>query len=381
VNQFLLQDNSTSSATHEEIQFTIEDAQTLVSSIIVTYLSYGIFGTELVVRLPALNVGSAPSHIINSTTGISKTVQAMALALLKSRKQPNFDASMTLARNFKRQTPSNLHEFNFQHYAKTYVFEHLTELPVISCAIPDDLFRLYKRNTIYVKTYQEVIGLAWLVLQPPGNSNITDLLDQIGLEESPYPWPATATVFGNLFRWAIGTGRVHAVQYLLDIYRPIFLDYNSAAQIWGSAHSRGLGGFCKSHWGDEVPSRTEISSHFLGLAPLAYAIKMSQYRVIDLLISDEIIDINESMDLDLWSKPIDIAMEQENTRALKLLLSAELRERLELTLYEAQVLMSQAKELEDGCVAPLLQDYIEARFSEPQLVVGSQTVEERHDIY
>ncbi|KAH6860628.1 hypothetical protein BKA58DRAFT_414063 [Alternaria rosae] len=145
VNQFLLQDSLT---TKDIVQGTIEDAQLLMSSIIITYLGYGVFGTELVVRLPVFNVGLTPAHIMNYTTGASKSVRAMALKLLGSRKQANFDASNTFAQNFKLPRAPNRDDFAFQHYAKLYALQHLSELPAVSCAFAENLLRMLKSGAI-----------------------------------------------------------------------------------------------------------------------------------------------------------------------------------------------------------------------------------------
>ena len=77
------------------VHFNIREAATLLSSITVTYLGYGLFGTELSSPLPTMQLGSAPSHIISSTLTTSKSVQGVALKFLKSMKQSQFDAAKT----------------------------------------------------------------------------------------------------------------------------------------------------------------------------------------------------------------------------------------------------------------------------------------------
>src|ERR1700733_3582501 len=94
VRQFLLSrfKNST------DITFTIGSANRKMADIIITYLSYGIFETQLsTVVVPQIMTGSAPSRIIRSTIDSSSNVRSLALKLLKSRKQPNYDISKVLA--------------------------------------------------------------------------------------------------------------------------------------------------------------------------------------------------------------------------------------------------------------------------------------------
>jgi ankyrin repeat domain-containing protein 50 len=80
------------------ITFTVETAQRTMADIVVTYLGYGVFETELSrTKVPQVMIQSAPSSVINATMGSSSTISSLAMKLLKSRKQPDFDICKTLA--------------------------------------------------------------------------------------------------------------------------------------------------------------------------------------------------------------------------------------------------------------------------------------------
>jgi ankyrin repeat protein len=122
VKQFLL----TRSSDLRKIAFTAEKAQRAMADIIVTYLSYGIFRTELSkTRVPPVVIESAPSHVVRTAIGSSNTVQAFALKLLKSRKQPSFDISKTLAEARKPFWSKTVEEFRFYSYARVHWLRHI----------------------------------------------------------------------------------------------------------------------------------------------------------------------------------------------------------------------------------------------------------------
>ena len=106
--------------------FTSAEAQRRMADIIVTYLNYGVFGTEIsTTRVSPVIIHSAPSSVIRATLESSRTANSFALKLLKSRKQPSFDISKTLAaaRNNVHSPPEE--KFYFYSYAKTFWFHHV----------------------------------------------------------------------------------------------------------------------------------------------------------------------------------------------------------------------------------------------------------------
>ncbi|RII08318.1 hypothetical protein CUC08_Gglean007727 [Alternaria sp. MG1] len=356
VNQFLLRNDSTPPDNLQQDKFSLRDAQALMSSIIVTYLSYGIFGTEIAIRSPPLNVGSVPSQIIRSTTHTGKSVQSIALKLLRSSKRTEFDASKTLAEKSKEQIPSNLGDFQFQHYAKKYALLHLTELPVISCAIPEGLVTMFKHGIIRIRKYDEVIGLLWLMLQYPVTLDVVDLIrNQYTKDTLEGAQSSLDNIFPRMFYRAIEIGSINAVEHLLDTYRG--LDCHSPPE--NPFTSTFI--FCTLYlgWRPMLNSYTD----FFGPAPLSYAIIQSQDLVFEVLLNDGLITQHKITDttehyasLDLWDKPIGVAMKLKRIRVLKLLLSSQ-HSTLRLTLsdHEIELLSECAQKLPDSSVADSLE--------------------------
>jgi ankyrin repeat protein len=108
------------------MSFSLEDAQRTLSDTVVTYLNYGVFGTELSrARVHPIIAQSAPSKIVQATTESSTITRHIAMKLLRSRRQPAFDMSKTVAeaRSFLKPKPEN--PFRFYTYARAYWEDHV----------------------------------------------------------------------------------------------------------------------------------------------------------------------------------------------------------------------------------------------------------------
>ncbi|KAL9095283.1 MAG: hypothetical protein Q9165_002539 [Trypethelium subeluteriae] len=138
VKQYILSGSTTST----DIPFTIEAAERNMADIILTYLSYGVFETQLSTTVvPQIETGSAPSTIIRSTLHSSNSIRSLALKLLKSRAMPQRDVGRTLAETSKLLGPRSVDDFHFLPYAKLYKFQHIfrnSEPP------PTDFERFFK---------------------------------------------------------------------------------------------------------------------------------------------------------------------------------------------------------------------------------------------
>ncbi|PVI08160.1 hypothetical protein DM02DRAFT_579308 [Periconia macrospinosa] len=122
VKQFLLNES------HDlnKMAITGEKAQRAMADIVVTYLSYGVFGTELsTTRVPPVRIQSAPSNVVRAVVGSSGTSQNLALKLLRSRKRPDFDISKTLAEARRPFQSNTVQEFCFYSYAKAHWPHHI----------------------------------------------------------------------------------------------------------------------------------------------------------------------------------------------------------------------------------------------------------------
>jgi ankyrin repeat protein len=105
--------------------FTIESANRTMRDIIITYLNYGIFETQLsTMVVPQFVAGAAPSTVIRSTLETSSRVQKIALRLLKSRDQSSLNIGKVLANESKRFNARSTSQYHFFFYAKSYWLQH-----------------------------------------------------------------------------------------------------------------------------------------------------------------------------------------------------------------------------------------------------------------
>ncbi|KAI4673457.1 uncharacterized protein J4E84_011040 [Alternaria hordeiaustralica] len=230
VNQYLIQKDR--EGHNGGVCLDPEEARTFTASIMVTYLGYGLFGTELSSPLPAMQLGSAPSHIISSTLDNSKSVQSVALRFLRSMKESQFDATKVLAENLTLQSKVSAHRFPFQYLAKQSILMYLYLLPMLLCSTSENFFRVLKQGTVRLKTPAGIVGITWVALQPPGNTDITDLLNNLSLEGD---WSGKLAIdmyrlLPNVLLRAIHLGHEESIKYLLNMYRPLFQDYPAAVE-------------------------------------------------------------------------------------------------------------------------------------------------------
>lgn len=106
--------------------FSIDDAQRTLADIVVTYLAYGVFETQLsrVNNRPTIPQ-SAPFSFMQSAMGSSAIARRVAMRILANRKQPTFDLSKTIAevRGSSNCQPEDA--FKFYSYAKTHWQRHV----------------------------------------------------------------------------------------------------------------------------------------------------------------------------------------------------------------------------------------------------------------
>jgi ankyrin repeat protein len=143
VKQFLLTGFNASTS----IGFTIAEAHKTMTDIIITYLNYGIFETQLsTIIVPQIMTGSAPSRIIRSTLDSSGSVRSLALKLLKSKRVPSYDIGQTLAEASKLFNSCSVDEFHFYSYAKSYWQQHIFCALELEPVINNLLLRLLRNG-------------------------------------------------------------------------------------------------------------------------------------------------------------------------------------------------------------------------------------------
>ncbi|KAF1813213.1 hypothetical protein P152DRAFT_506869 [Eremomyces bilateralis CBS 781.70] len=129
-------------------EFIIDLAHKNVADTIVTYLNYGVFGTQLSTAVaPRMKMGSAPSEIVREAIG-SSMGRTIALKLLKSRKMPNFDMGKTTMDTNSRCYTRSLDHFYFYDYAKSFCMQHIICAPKQERSLIKLLLRLLSKNII-----------------------------------------------------------------------------------------------------------------------------------------------------------------------------------------------------------------------------------------
>ncbi|KFX88299.1 hypothetical protein V490_07728 [Pseudogymnoascus sp. VKM F-3557] len=147
VKQFLLSGFKDSAS----IPITIDSANRTMANIIVTYLNYGVFTTQLATTVVP-QMMTAPSQIIRSTPALSGSVQKLALKLLKSRKQPDFDIGKTLAEAGNLFSSRPMDDYHFHSYASLYWLQHIFCISEHEPVMYDLMCRLFKGNAININT-------------------------------------------------------------------------------------------------------------------------------------------------------------------------------------------------------------------------------------
>ncbi|KAK3378979.1 nacht domain-containing protein [Lasiosphaeria ovina] len=145
VKQFLLGEFGVSTGAI----FTMDDAKRTMADIVTTYLNYDVFETQLSTTvIPRIPAPDAPSSIIRAMDpGI---VQSLALRLLRSRKQPNFDMGSILADASNRRRPPSVDQFHFYSYARSHLLRHIWYISAHKPAILHLLSRLVQRKIVDV---------------------------------------------------------------------------------------------------------------------------------------------------------------------------------------------------------------------------------------
>jgi ankyrin repeat protein len=142
VKQFLLGEFKDST----ETLVNVDDAHQLMASIILTYLNYSVFETQVSKNvIPQLRTGSVPSEVILSTLKPSTGVRNMAIKLLRSRKRAGFDIGKVIAET-KLQNQYTEEQFYFHKYAVSFWLYHVVHAFDLPEVIHKLLLRLLDRR-------------------------------------------------------------------------------------------------------------------------------------------------------------------------------------------------------------------------------------------
>ncbi|KAI3328863.1 hypothetical protein HD806DRAFT_519243 [Xylariaceae sp. AK1471] len=239
VKQFLLSRFRDST----DIDFTTDNAERKMVDIIITYLSYGVFESQLsTMVVPQIMAGSAPARIIRSTLDSSKSVQSVALELLKSRKRVNYDIGKTLAEMRKLYTSRWKDEFHFFSYANSYWLQHVLYTSEQEPVMYDLLLRLCEGKLVNTNaTNEDGQTLLWWAARY-GHAAIVKVLLDSGKVDADLKDEDGRT----LLWWAAQYGDEALVKMLLDSGKvdADLKDNNGQTLLWWAASMRMDGHRC-----------------------------------------------------------------------------------------------------------------------------------------
>lgn len=154
VRQFLIGSEAMDSSSVKP-RFSLAEAQRKMADIVITYLNYGVFETQISTRTnKTLQINSAPSKIVESVFEVPNVVRDLAMSLLKLRKTPGFDLAKTLEQLRPRYQSMSDQNFSLLSYAKQNCLYHaVCKLEQERAPESDDsLLRLLEGNMLDINT-------------------------------------------------------------------------------------------------------------------------------------------------------------------------------------------------------------------------------------
>ena len=345
VKNFLLSGSHDSTG----IPFTTDSAHEKMAEIIITYLSYGVFETKLSTQVvPQIMTRSVPSRIICSILDSpSNTRKRLALKLLKSSRQPNYDIGKSLAGESKYFKSRSIDGFYFYSYAKSYWFQHTGPISMQKPVILNLLLKLLKEEVVDIHEIDEYgrTPLLWAVAQR--HEAIVNLLlanDHVDANskdrdgQTPFWWALkngdeiilkslldSTKVDVNLkdkddqtpLFWASKNGFSNGVKLLLDNSR---VDINSKEKDGQTAllcaAASGLGVIVKLF----LDSSRILADDYHNQRALLFAIANGHEAVVKMLLDSGKFDVNaKDMNSDT---ALSLAIEEKHEGIVKLLLNS-----------------------------------------------------------
>jgi ankyrin repeat protein len=145
--QFLLEKWKTA----DNVQFTRELAQNTMAETTLTYLNYGVFGTQVSTTVvPHVAVGSDQLFQIISSVTKSSTKQGIALKMLRAWKNSEVDVGKTILDASNCKASQFAEEFRFFAYSRSYCVPHLLSTSAQEPALNVLLARLLSRNRVQI---------------------------------------------------------------------------------------------------------------------------------------------------------------------------------------------------------------------------------------
>ncbi|RYO84634.1 hypothetical protein DL766_005642 [Monosporascus sp. MC13-8B] len=324
--------------------FTSESANRTMGGVIVTYLNYGVFDTQIsTMAVPQIMTKAAPSRIIRSIDASSR-VQSLALKLLKSRGQPNCDVRKVLAEASNQFKSPSVDQFHFYSYAKSHWLQHAwcisEQMPVLYTL----LLSLPKRNVVDINTKDDDSRTPLFRAAEKGHVAIAKLLLENGAD------PETRNDSGQTPLLLAAAGGHEAVVKLL-LEKGVKLETKD--EKYGQtplllAVENGHEGVVKLLL--EKGANLETKNEEYGETPLLLAVKNGDEGVVELLL-DKGANL-ETKNEEYGQTPLLLAVENGHEGVVKLLL--EKGTNLEIEDYSGRTPLLLATEKGHEAVVKLL---------------------------
>ena len=198
-----------------EAAFTIQGARRAMSGIIITYINYSIFDTQVSTAhsLQVMNQSPMPK-IISSALGSSSTISNLALQFLKSRRQPDFDMNKILRETREDALGTNpIHQRHFRSYTRSYWVQHILDLSDLDPVMYHLLLRLCRGNEVDADVTNDFGRTPLSLAAQGGNEIIVRALLESGKAEVE-----SKDICGRTpLSWAAGSGHEAVVKLLIEM--------------------------------------------------------------------------------------------------------------------------------------------------------------------
>jgi ankyrin repeat protein len=125
----------------------LEAAHERMTGIIITYLSYDVFESQISTTvIPEIKAGSAPATIAKAALPSSGNIRNLALKLLRSKHETEFDIGKALAQARPSRHISN--QFHLRNYAQFHWCSHLLKFKGLSRRLSQLLIGLLKAKRV-----------------------------------------------------------------------------------------------------------------------------------------------------------------------------------------------------------------------------------------
>ena len=311
VKQFLLDGGKAS-----EAAITTHGAKRTMSEIVLTYLNYNIFDTQLSALYSSQVVNQSPiPKIVHSALGSSSTVSNLALQFLKSRKQPDFDMNKVLRETKEKASGANsIHQHHFRSYTQLYWVQHILDLSDLDPAMYRLLLRLCRRKGVDVNTTGDFgrTLLPWAATN--GHNEVVELLLESGKAEVESKDESGRTPLS----WAAGKGYEAVVKLLLETGKADIEskdNYGQTPLSWAARNGHETVVKLLLETGKVDAESKDID----GLTPLSWAARNGHETVVKLLLETRKAEV-ESTDYKYGRTPLSWAARNGHETVVKLLL-------------------------------------------------------------